>query len=110
MIARMINEGMLEKLDFSNIPNYTYIDEEYRNLAYDPKNEYSVPYTWGVVGIFYNKNYVKEVPTSWDVLWDDRYQGKILMFDNPRDAFGIAQKRLGYSFNSTDMAEWPLSS
>ncbi len=106
MVARMIEEGMLQKLDFSNIPNYKYIDEDYRDLAYDPQNEYSVPYTWGVVGIFYNKNYVKEAPTSWDVLWDDQYQGKILMFDNPRDAFGIAQKRLGYSFNSTDMAEW----
>lgn len=55
MVSKMINEGMLEKLNFDNIPNYQYIDEEYRNLSYDPKNEYSVPYTWGLVGIFYNK-------------------------------------------------------
>ena len=106
MVSKMINEGMLEKLNFDNIPNYQYIDEEYRNLSYDPKNEYSVPYTWGLVGIFYNKQYVTEVVDSWDILWDEKYAGKILMFDNPRDAFGIAQKKLGFSFNSTDEDEW----
>ena len=106
MVSKMINEGMLEKLDFSNIPNYQYIDEEYRNLSYDPTNEYSVPYTWGLVGIFYNKQYVTETVDSWDILWDEKYAGKILMFDNPRDAFGIAQKKLGLSFNSTDEDEW----
>ena len=83
MVSKMINEGMLEKLDFSNIPNYQYIDEEYRNLSYDPTNEYSVPYTWGLVGIFYNKQYVTETVDSWDILWDEKYAGKILMFDNP---------------------------
>ena len=51
MISKMIDEGMLEKLDFNNIPNFQYIDEAYRNPLYDPENEYSVPYTWGVVGI-----------------------------------------------------------
>lgn len=106
MVSKMINEGMLEKLDFSNIPNYQYIDEEYRNLSYDPTNEYSVPYTWGLVGIFYNKQYITETVDSWDILWDEKYAGKILMFDNPRDAFGIAQKKLGLSFNSTDEDEW----
>ena len=83
MISKMIDEGMLEKLDFNNIPNFQYIDEAYRNPLYDPENEYSVPYTWGVVGIFYNKNYVSEEETkSWDVLWNEKYAGKILMFDN----------------------------
>ena len=106
MISKMIHEDMLEKLDFSNIPNFQYIDEEYRNLSYDPTNEYSVPYTWGLVGIFYNKQYVTDPVDSWDILWNEKYAGKILMFDNPRDAFGIAQKRLGFSFNSTDEDEW----
>ena len=106
MVSRMINEGMLEKLNFDNIPNFRYIDEEYRNMGYDPTNEYSVPYTWGLVGIFYNKQYVTEEIDSWDILWEEKYAGKILMFDNPRDAFGIAQKRLGFSFNSTDEDEW----
>ena len=106
MISRMIQENLIRKLDFGNLPNYRYIDREYRNLAYDPKNEYSVPYAWGVVGIFYNKKRVTEPVDSWSILWNEKYAGKILMFDNPRDAFGIAQKLLGYSFNSTDEKEW----
>lgn len=106
MISKLIQEGLLQKLDFENIPNIEYIDDTFLNPVYDPTNEYSVPYTWGVVGIFYNKNHVHEDVDSWDILWDEQYSGKILMFDNPRDAFGIAQKKLGFSFNSTDSAEW----
>ncbi len=106
MVSKMIREKMLAKLDFANIPNCKYVDKAYRGEVYDPKDEYSVPYTWGVVGIFYNKKYVKEKVDSWKILWDKKYAGKILMFDNPRDSFGIAQKILGYSYNSTDSVEW----
>lgn len=106
MISKLISENMLEKLNFKNIPNYQYIDKQFRSPAYDKTNEYSVPYTWGVVGIFYNKNYVKEKVDSFKILWDPKYAGKILMFDNPRDSFGIAQKILGYSYNSTNTSEW----
>lgn len=109
MIEKMIEEDMLEKLDFSNIPNYSLIGDDYKDLPFDPTNEYSVPYTWGVVGIFYNKTMVDEsdiAKQSWDILWDEKYSGNILMFDNPRDAFGIALKKLGYSQNSADPDEW----
>ena len=106
MIAKMIKEDMLEPLNFENIPNYQFIDEAYKNTVYDPENLYSVPYTWSTVGLFYNKKYVEEVPKNWDALWDERYTGKILMFDNPRDAFAIAMSRLGYSYNSTNVDEW----
>lgn len=108
MVGKMIQEGMLAKLNFDNIPNYSYIDEQYKNLAYDPNNEYSVPYTWGTVGIFYNKKYVDEADLAegWDILWNEKYSGKIYMFDNPRDTFGIALKKLGYSLNTTNEAEW----
>ncbi|WP_312693044.1 ABC transporter substrate-binding protein [Caproiciproducens sp.] len=106
MISKLIEEGMVEKLDFKNIPNFQYIDKQFRNQQYDKTNAYSVPYTWGVVGIFYNKKYVKEPVDSWKILWDKKYAGKILMFDNPRDSFGIAQKILGYSYNSTNVEEW----
>ena len=106
MIARMISEDMLLELDFDNIPNYQYIDENFRNTAYDPENKYSVPYTWGTVGIIYNTKYVDEADvTGWELLWNEKYAGKILMFDNSRDAFGIAQFLLGYSINTTDKAE-----
>lgn len=104
MIGRMIQDGMLAKLNFDNIPNYQYIDDQYKHLNFDPNNEYSVPYTWGVVGIYYNKKYVdpEDLEQGWELLWDEKYSGKILMINNPRDAFGIAEMLLGYSLNTTD--------
>ena len=106
MIARLIQEDMLLELDFDNIPNYQYIDENFRNTAYDPENKYSVPYTWGTVGILYNTKYVDEADiTGWELLWNEKYAGKILTFGNSRDAFGIAQFMLGYDINTTDKAE-----
>ena len=106
MVAKLIEEDMLEPLDFANIPNYAYIDEAFRNQAYDPENLYSVPYTWGTVGLIYNRNYVSdEDAESWSCLWNSKYAGKLLMFDNPRDAFAIAQSLLGYGMNTEDFNE-----
>jgi len=105
MVSRLINEDMLLPLDFENIPNYQYIDGQFRSPGYDPENRYSVPYTWGVVGVFYNTQYIDSVE-SWESLWDDEYAGKILMFDNPRDSFAIAQFMLGQDVNTTDLEDW----
>ena len=105
MISRMIDEEMLEKLDFANIPNYELIMDDYKSANYDPIGEYSVPYAWGVVGIIYNKEKVTKPVDSWDILWDEEYAGKILMFNNSRDAFAIALQKLGYSINTTDLAQ-----
>ena len=105
MIARLIKEGMLQKLDYSNIPNYKYIDDLYKDLECDPTNEYMVPYNWGVVGLIYNTTMTDEEITSWESLWDPKYIGNILMFSNSRDAFGIALRLCGYSMNTTDEAE-----
>ena len=106
MIGRMVQEGMLEELNFGNIPNYQYIDDAFKNTSYDPENKYSVPYTWGTVGIIYNTKYVDEADvTGWELLWNEKYAGKILMFDNSRDAFGIAEYLLGYDVNTTDETE-----
>ena len=106
MIARLIEEDMLLELDYDNIPNYQYIDESFKNTAYDPENKYSVPYTWGTVGILYNTKYVDEADvTGWELLWNEKYAGKILMFGNSRDAFGVAQYMLGYDVNTLDKAE-----
>ena len=106
MIARLINEDMLLPLNFDNIPNYRYVDENFKNTAYDPDNIYSVPYTWGTVGILYNTQYVDEADvTGWELLWNEKYSDKILTFGNSRDAFGIAQFLLGYDINTTDKAE-----
>lgn len=106
MIGRMVQEGMLEELNFDNIPNYQYIDDAFKNTSYDPESKYSVPYTWGTVGIIYNTKYVDEADvTGWELLWNEKYAGKILMFDNSRDAFGIAEYLLGYDVNTTDETE-----
>ena len=106
MIDRMIAEDMLEKLDYSNIPNFEFVDEQFKNPAYDENQEYSVPYTWGTLGILYNTKYVDEADvTGWELMWNEKYAGKILMIDNSRDAMGIAQYLLGYDVNTMDKAE-----
>lgn len=107
MIARMISEGMLAELDFSNIPNYEYIVDDFRNQYYDPENRYSIPYTYGMVGVIYNTSMVDEADAgTWDLLWNEKYSGKILQFNNSRDAFGTAMYRLGIDVNTRDEAEW----
>ena len=106
MIARLVEEDMLEELDFSNIPNYKYIVDKYKDLYYDPENKFSVPYTVGMVGLIYNTTMVEGEPDSWGALWDERYKGNILMFNNPRDAFGIAQFYLGQSVNTKSIEDW----
>jgi len=106
MIDRMIAENMLLELDFGNIPNFSYVDEQFKNPDYDPENKYSVPYTWGTVGILYNSKYVDEADvTGWELLWNEKYAGKILMIDNSRDAMGIAQYLLGYDVNTMDKTQ-----
>ena len=105
MISQLIEEGMLEKLDYSQIPNFSLIDPRFRNLPYDPANEYTVPYTWGTVGIIYNTTMVEEAPTSWSVMFDEKYAGNVLMFRNSRDAIAIALLYLGYDVNTTDEAQ-----
>ena len=105
MIERMISEKMLLPIDVEGIPNYKYISDDYKGMYFDPEDEYSVPYNVGMVGLIYNTKMVTEKPTSWRVMWDEQYKGKILMIDNPRDAFAIPQKILGYSLNTTDEKE-----
>jgi spermidine/putrescine transport system substrate-binding protein len=105
MIERMIDEGMVNKLNFNNIPNYKYIDEAFKNQSYDPNNEYAVPYFWGTLGILYNKNVVDASSDSWSMLWDENHSQRIIMMDSQRDAFAAALKLLGYSLNTVNEKE-----
>ncbi|RDY25870.1 spermidine/putrescine ABC transporter substrate-binding protein [Romboutsia weinsteinii] len=105
MVEKMKSEGLLQKIDFKNIPNIKNIDEDFFNPVYDETNEYSVPYMWGTFGIVYNKTMVKEKVDSWDILWDEKYKSNLMMFDSVRDTMGIALKKLGYSMNSTNQKE-----
>ncbi|MBQ8382862.1 MAG: spermidine/putrescine ABC transporter substrate-binding protein [Clostridia bacterium] len=108
MIARLIDENLLEKLNYENIPNYQYIDDAFKGLYYDPNNEYTVPYTYGRVGIIYNSEMVDktDVNGTWDLLWNENYRDKILQFNNSRDAFGTAMYKLKLDVNTTDESAW----
>ncbi len=105
MISQLIEEGMLEELDYSRIPNYSLIDERFKDLPFDPENRYTVPYTWGTLGLIYNANMVEEEPDSWSALYDSRNAGNVLLINNSRDALAAALIHLGHSVNTTDEAE-----
>lgn len=110
MVARLAAEGLLREIDpKTTIENYQYVDSEFKGLYYDPEEKYSVPYTYGTVGVIYNTEMVPEDEEDlgkWSLLWDADYAGNILQFNNPRDAFGTAQFCLGYSINSNEPSEW----
>ena len=103
MIEKMKNEDMLAKIDYSNIPNYKYIGEQFKKLAYDPTDEYSVPYMWGTVGIIYNTKRVSDPVDSWNILWNPKYKDQVIMPDSVRDAMAVAEKKLGYSLNTENL-------
>ena len=107
MLAKLRDEGYLAPLDYSEIPNYENIYDEFKGLFYDPDERYSVPYTYGVIGLIYNGAKVDEADvTGWELVQNEAYRDKILQIDNPRDAFGIAMYALGIDVNTTDTAEW----
>ena len=105
MIARLIDEGMLAELNYDNIPNYEKIGEQYKSLSFDPENKYTVPYTWGTLGIIYNSTMVDGDIDSWDAMFDEKYAGNVLMIRNSRDALAAALLDLGYDINTTDEAQ-----
>lgn len=105
MIKKLINEDLLEKINYDNVPNYQYIDDKFKNVEFDPNNEYSVPYMWGTVGILYNKTMVDDPVDSWDILWNPKYEKQIFMLNSSRDSIGVALKKLGYSLNTKSQDE-----
>ncbi|MBC8535502.1 ABC transporter substrate-binding protein [Feifania hominis] len=105
MITKMIEEDMLAEINFDNVPNVKGIDPKLLSQAYDPENKYSVPYCWGTVCIAYNPDMVTEPVTSWDILWDEKYEKQIFMMNSERDSIGVALLSLGYSLNTKDPAE-----
>jgi spermidine/putrescine transport system substrate-binding protein len=105
MIERLINEGMVQEINYDNIPNYQYIDDNFKKQPYDSEGKYTVPYFWGTLGVIYNTEIVEGTPDSWDLLWDEKYAGQILMMDSQRDSLGAALKKLGYSLNTVNPDE-----
>lgn len=105
MVGRLIAENMLAPLDYDNIPNIAAVGDAYLGWDFDPDNTYSVPYMWGTTGLIYNTTMVEEAPTSWAALWDMQYANNVLMFNNSRDAYAIAAKKLGMSMNPQSVEE-----
>jgi len=106
MIERLINEKMLSTIDVSKLSNFKYIKEDYKNIFFDPDNNYSVPFNVGMVGVIYNSALIDEPQHSWTTLWDEKYKDMSLTFSNPRDAFMTAQMILGQDLNTTNKADW----
>ena len=102
MVSTMIKLGMLEKLDKAAMPNIQNLTPELQHPVFDPNQEYSVVYTWGMTGIVYNKKYIKTPPTSWNDLWDPKYKGRVILLNDSREVLGMGLKKNGYSYNSTD--------
>ena len=105
IIEKLIALDLLHELDKENISNLVNIDERFMNLDFDPGNKYSVPYMWGTVGILYNTTMVDDPVNSWNILWNEKYAGKILMYDSIRDTIGVALMRNGASINTRDEAD-----
>ena len=108
MIERLISEGYLQKLDKSKLTCMDKLNKAVKGLPYDPKNEYSVPYFWGTVGIVYDKTKVSEEDLKkegYNIFLDQKYKGDIYLYDSERDSFMMALKALGYSMNTSDQGE-----
>lgn len=109
MIQRMMQEDMLQKLEPETRKEcLSELMEAIKGLPYDPKNEYSIPYFWGTVGIVYDKTKVSEEDLEnegWNIFLDQKYKGDIYLYDSERDSFMMALKALGYSMNTTSADE-----
>lgn len=95
MVEKLIKDDLIQKLDYAKIPNSEKVIDRFKKMDYDPQFEYTVPYLWNVTGLIYNKKFVDGEPDSWEALWDKKYSGKILQFDNSRDAYAIAMQLCG---------------
>ncbi|MGT2681680.1 ABC transporter substrate-binding protein [Streptococcus porci] len=105
MISKMLEENMLVKLDKSKIIGFDNIGDEFKNLSFDPNNDYSIPYFWGTLGIVYNKTMVNKAPAHWEDLWRPEYKNDILLVDGAREVMGLGLNSFGYSLNSKDKVE-----
>ncbi|MDR0839976.1 MAG: spermidine/putrescine ABC transporter substrate-binding protein [Christensenellaceae bacterium] len=105
IIEKLVADDLLYALNKDNIPNMQHIDGRFLDLSFDPGNEYSVPYMWGTVGILYNTTLVDDPVDSWDILWNEKYSGQILMYDSIRDTMGVALLKLGHSINTREQSD-----
>ena len=105
IIEKLIGMDLLHEINKDNIPNLKNIDPRFMDLDFDPDNKYSIPYMWGTVGILYNTTMVDDPVNSWDILWNEKYSGQILMYNSIRDTIGVTLMKLGYSINTRNEAD-----
>jgi spermidine/putrescine-binding protein len=102
IVQPLIHQQLIRPLDKSQLTNLVNLDPAFLNQRFDPGNQYSIPYLWGTTGLAYNKKIITDPVDSWDVLFDPKYSGRILMLDDMRECFAVALKKLGKSINETD--------
>ena len=105
MISILKQQNLLEKIDMAQIPNFKNIDDRFKNLEFDPGNEYTVPYQWGTSCLVVDTGKVTRPITKWADLWDPEFVGKIVLLDDEREVIGMVLETLGYDKNSTDQAQ-----
>lgn len=101
-VDRMRHQNMLEPIDKTKLTNWNNLDPAFLHAAYDPEMQYSIPYLWGITGIFYNKNNAAPLPKSWSDLWDHRYANQLMLLDDIREVFSMGLLSLGFSANDTN--------
>jgi spermidine/putrescine transport system substrate-binding protein len=104
-IPTLADAGALADIDYRNVPNFRNISANFRDLAYDPANEHSVPFSWGTTGLIVRPDLVDAVPTRWADLWNPAYRGRIAIREAPRDLIGATLLSLGYSVNAENTTE-----
>jgi spermidine/putrescine transport system substrate-binding protein len=104
-IPGLANAGLLADMDYRNIPNFRNISANFRDLAYDPANQHSVPFSWGTTGLIVRPDMVEQLPTRWADLWNPAYRGRIAIREAPRDLIGATLLSLGYSVNAENSTE-----
>jgi len=104
-IPQMVKENLLKPIDYRQVPNFKNVSANFRDLVFDPGNQYSIPFHWGTTGILVRTDLVDRPITSWNDLWDPAFAGKVGIWAIPRSTVPITLKALGYSANSEDLTE-----
>lgn len=106
LVSKMRDEGLLHEIDHSKLKNLSNLSISLMNKEYDPGNKYSIPYLWGSTGIAVNSKEIDPASiTAWADLWDPKWEGKLLLVDDVREAFHMALKKHGFSTNTTNPDE-----
>jgi spermidine/putrescine transport system substrate-binding protein len=103
-LPSLLADNLLAEIDYQNVPNFKNISANFRDLAHDPGNQHSIPYSWGTTGLLVRSDLVEHPVSQWADLWKPGYPGKLAVRAEPLELVGVTLKSLGYSLNSEDPA------